>query len=316
VDVVINEIVQSESYTDDCHVFLHKHREILKEQLWTPSLDYEMSKPPTHFHLHLLSFMGEEWRCVLNHYSIPLLVGQPFQLRESMKDCVWDSLPIQPGEFSETSVWTRSTEGKWARLHSTEELSEPVEFNGAITYQNCPSSKNVLALFHKSVRLGRLGGKVLGEFVHDIEQPDFLDCFVLSTGAVIVKIGVRNALTGGLKDEMSFSFRYGKSDYECVPYTLTKDEETEIQTYYSESHTMKDMTCALSVVNNVNGAPPYLVHDFKKYAQSKEDCNTGIVCGVVGNLSGFAMAFCNGTVKTHARTFTLHKAITHILYQV
>jgi hypothetical protein len=316
VDVVINEIVQSSSYKDDSHVFLHEHRKILKEKLWTPSLEYEMTLPPSNFHLHLLHTLGPEWRHVINHYPIPIVVGQPFQLRESMTEHSWDTFPSSVGDFNESNVWTRSIDGKWSRISSSEEVAEPIEFNGAITYQNCPSSKNVLALFHKSVKLGRLGGKVFGEFAHDIDQPDFLDCFVLSTGVVIVKIGVRNVMTGGLKDEMSFSFRYGKSDYDCVPYSLTKEEESEIQTYYHEQHTMKDMTCTLSVVNSINGGSPYINHDFKKYFQSKDSMCLGIVCGVVGNASGFALAFCDGTIKTNLRTLKLNRAITHILYQV
>jgi hypothetical protein len=307
IDVVINEIVQSPTYEKDFQLFLDQQREELSAIVWTPQLEFSMTQKSTTFHAHLLKTMGSEWRYVINHYSIPLLLGQPFPLRETMKEkniSEWKG-----SNFIESNVWFRHDK-RWTRFTTLETLAEPPEFSDAITFQSCPSSKNVLALFPNRVKLGRLGGKVFGEFEHDIEEANFLDCFVLSTGAVIVKIGHRNALTGGLKDEMAFSFRYGKSDYDCVPYTLSKEEESEIQAYYQEQHTLKDMSSSISVVNTLGGAP-YLICDAEKYVQS----TCGICCGVVGNADGFLMAFYDGRIRIGTKEFTVNTSITHIIYQ-
>jgi hypothetical protein len=303
IDVVINEIAQSPTYEYN----IQQHRDYVKQIQWSPTLEYDLVHGKE-FYLLILKSLGSGWRDSIQHDALPVLVGQPLQLRESMKEFDLNDFKLETGEFYEQSVWTRSG-SNWTRLGTEEFLSEPVEFSGSLLFQNCPSSKNILALFPTSVKLGRLGGKVFGEFAHEISNPNFLDCFVLSTGAIIVKIGERNSLTGGLKDEMSFSFRYGKSDFDCVPYSLSKEEENEIQLYYQDQHSMRDMTCALSVVNSFTDKA-YMVHDFKKYKQNED----GVICGIVGNGSGYAMAFCHGKVKTHLGVYTLQAPITHILY--
>jgi hypothetical protein len=305
IDVTINEIAQSATYAYN----IEQHRERVKHTQWSPTVESDVLNNSTEFHLLILKSLGSAWRNAIQHDALPLLVGQPLQLRESMKEFELDDFPLVADDFSEQSVWTRCG-SLWTRLGTSEALSEPPEFLGALLYQTCPSSKNILALFPTCVKLGRLGEKVFGEFAHDITTPNFLDCFVLSTGTIIVKIGERNVLTGGLKDEMSFSFRYGKSDFDCVPYSLSKEEETEIQSYYQDQHCMRDMTCALSVVNVCDGKA-YVVNEFKKYKQHEE----GIVCGIVGNGSGYAMAFCHGKVKTHLGVYSLQAPITHILYR-
>jgi hypothetical protein len=304
IDVVINEISQSATYAYN----IEQHRDRVKNTQWSPTVEFEVLRDSTEFHILILKSLGFAWRNAIQHDALPVLIGQPLQLRETMKEFELDDFSLLADEFNEHSVWTRSGSA-WTRLNTEESLSEPLEFKDALLFQNCPSSKNILALFPTSVKLGRLGGKVFGEFAHDIATPNFLDCFVLSTGTIIVKIGERNLLTGGLKDEMSFSFRYGKSDFDCVPYSLSKEEENEIQSYYQDHRSMRDMTCAFSAVNSCE-EKAYIVNDFKKYKQSED----GIICGIVGNKSGYALAFCHGKVKTHCGWYTLKAPITHILY--
>jgi hypothetical protein len=74
---------------------------------------------------------------------------------------------------------------------------------------------------------------LVGIFEHTVQNADFIDCFLLPTKTVVVKVGRRNLLTGGLVDEELFSFRY---DTNFLPHTLTEEESVYLEVLFDHEH--------------------------------------------------------------------------------
>jgi hypothetical protein len=308
VEEVVKECVKSFSFNEDFAAFLQERREHLGDILWTPALEYEMATTTQHTSSQLLKMGGDDWRLQTDTRNVPVHLGLPFKLREK-KDVV--TTFSSANSFDERGVWVRCSNGEWIRPYTQELYKEPADFKDAITYVSAPSSLNILALFASHVLIGVFGQpKSFARFDHDIQAADFLDCFVLSSGAVIIKIGKRNKLTGGLSDELCMSFRYGKTGIQ--PHSLSADEDEEVLNYSELPSSMKDRTCELSVIN---GDTPQILHANQKIVL---DGGRGLACGIVGEAAAFALAYYSGTVlfMPEKREQKLPFMITHMLYQL
>jgi len=315
--VVMDEVMQSKTFATDLQAFLQEQREALaSDVVWTPELEFNMYHEAAGAPYTVLRTFKESWRLNVNVTSLPLLVGQPCKWREQ-KDIKTQLSPGPDAHFKERGILVRLANQTWVRpCVSSDVIVEPVEFKDALGFASAPSSKNVLALFPQHVMIGKLGQKKsFGKFGHDIKDPNFLDCFVLSTGAVVVKVGKRNALTGGLSDEYGVSFRYGQNETEFEAHALSAEEDVELAQYYDiKQPTLRDVNTVLSLKNDQGEA---------MLAYKNEACrvDTGVACGVVGTPSGWAVAFYDGRLMLrHAgsqRTVQLpEQPLTHILYQM
>jgi hypothetical protein len=309
---IVKEIQDSPSFSENFKAFVQDLRDKMPPQAWTPLLEFEMSRRSTKKSVLLLQLMGPDWRsCCIP--KVPVLLGQPFKLRES-KDVVDSFSSSTKNSFHFKNVWIRNVVTReWCRAHSPlKTLVEPEEFKAATHFVSAPSSKNVLALAGSQVLVGRLGeAKVFAKFDHGLsEDADFLDCLVLSSGAVVIKIGKRNNLTGGLGDEVGMSFRYGSSEQDLCPHTLSSEEDEEVSSYYSVARTMLDMNVSLSAKNDPKKGTCTLIHELheKKLA-------TKLACGLVGSESSYAVVCYDGTIFTSHDHHNVDFPISHVLYQ-
>lgn len=317
IKVVLDEAALSKTFTTDLQAFLQEQREALaSDVVWTPELEFNMYHETTGAPYTVLRTFKDAWRLNVNVSALPLLVGQPCKWREQ-KDIKPSLTPGTDANFKERGVLVRLANQTWVRPSvPTEPIVEPAEFRDALCFASAPSSKNVLALFSQHVMIGKLGQKKsFGKFGHDIKDPNFLDCFVLSSGAVVVKVGKRNVLTGGLSDEYGVSFRYGQNETEFEAHALSPEEDVELAQYYDiKNPNLRDVNTVLSLKND---------HGEAMLAYKNEACrvDTGVACGVVGTPSSWAVAFYDGrVVLRHAgtqRTIQLpEQPLTHILYQM
>jgi hypothetical protein len=318
IATILKEIQSSPSFIQNFQAFVQDLRDKMPPQSWTPLLEFEMSRLSTKKSILLLQLVGADWRsCCVPH--VPTLLGQPFKLRES-KDVVetFSSPFLLQTSFSPKNVWIRNAvTGDWCRILQPLKLQrEPEEFKGAKQFTNCPSSKNILALCGSHVMVGRLGeAHVFAKFEHGLSQDaDFLDCFVLSSGAVVIKIGKRNTLTGGLGDEVGMSFRYGTSEKDFCPHTLSGEEEEEVTAYYSTPRTMLDMTVSISAVNDIGKGGCTVVHDL-----CEKKIDTKLACGILGTQAFYAVVYYDGTAdffsQKERESFHVDFPISHVLYQ-
>ena len=317
VEEVIKLCVKSYSFNEDFAAFLQERREHLGVILWTPALEHEMATAPTNATSRLLKMGGAEWRLQTDTRNLPVHLGQPFKLREK-KDVVANFVGAK-SSFDQRGVWVRCENGEWVCPVTHEVYREPGDFKGATAYVNAPSSPNILALFASYVLIGVFGQtKSFARFDHDIDAPDFLDCFVLTSGAVIVKIGKRNTLTGGLSDEMCMSFRYGSSGSSgscssgsIQPHVLSAEEDAEVLGYNDIPSTMKDRSCELAFING--DSSQVLLANQKMVLEDH-----GMACGIVGEASEFAVAYYSGVIvfMPSKKVEKLPLLITHMLYQL
>jgi hypothetical protein len=313
---IIKEIQESPEFSTCFKAFVQDLREKMPPQSWTPLLEYEMSRPSTKKYILLLQLMGTDWRsCCIP--KVPLLLGQPFKLRES-KDLV-ESFSSSKNSFQFKFVWIRNAlTREWCKASSpSNALKEPEEFKAATHFVSAPSSKNILALAGSQVLVGRLGeANVFAKFDHGLsEDADFLDCFVLSSGAVVIKIGKRNVLTGGLGDEVGMSFRYGSSEKDLCPHTLSTEEDEEVSSYYSVSRTMLDMNVSLSAKNDLKKGLCTVIHDLYE-----KKIGLKLACGLLGNQSSYVVVCYDGTMYTAQEDAVqeIHNVdfpVSHVLYQ-
>jgi hypothetical protein len=313
---VVKEIQESPGFLENFQAFVQDLRDKSTPQSWTPLLEFEMARPSTRKSILLLQLLGSDWRsCCIP--QVPLLLGQPFKLRES-KDVVESFSCVSPSKssLSPKHVWIRNALSKeWCRATSLQYQKEPEEFHFATHFVSAPSSKNIFALAGSRVLVGRLGeSKVFAKFEHGLnEDADFLDCFVLSSGAVVIKIGKRNVLTGGLGDEVGMSFRYGSSEQDLCPHTLSSQEEEEVSDYYTSSvpRTMLDMNVSLSVKNDIKKGLCSVIHElYEQRVGSK------LACGILGTECSYALVFYDGSILfSNSQVLHVDFPITHVLYQ-
>jgi hypothetical protein len=138
---------------------------------------------------------------------------------------------------------------------------------------------------------------------------------VLSSGAVVIKIGKRNVLTGGLGDEVGMSFRYGSSEKDLCPHTLSTEEDEEVSSYYSVSRTMLDMNVSLSAKNDLKKGLCTVIHDLYE-----KKIGLKLACGLLGNQSSYVVVCYDGTMYTAQEDAVqeIHNVdfpVSHVLYQ-
>lgn len=112
-------------------------------------------------------------------------------------------------------------------------VKEPQPFEPCAGFASCtlftrvPSSKIILGYKKDHLVVGSFE-KVYATVETSIRDADYLDSEIVPCGAIVITVGVRNALSGGLAKQESLTFRLDE-DLELVPHSLSDEEAKEAE---------------------------------------------------------------------------------------
>ena len=115
----------------------------------------------------------------------------------------------------------------------SKEVPEPKSFVLSKDFADCslitrvPSSKIVIGYKKDKLIVGTYE-KASATVETTISKADFLDSEIVPCGAIVVTIGCRNDLSGGLSQQESLAFRLDEN-LSLVPYSLTNNEAREAE---------------------------------------------------------------------------------------
>jgi len=318
IDKIVQELEKQKDFYENLSYFYH---DLVKKQSslhWTPEVEYNMFKSLQGKGISIpeqILLVGleekqrskDEWRKFLHSESLPLLSNKPFQLREPRNE--WTEFPS--GNRKPLSDLCVKTLKGWLRFigNTGVMLVEPEKFKDAIQFCTIPNSDTVLALTEKNILVSKFDQEVQHSFPHELNEVDYIDCFTLKNDIVIVQVGKRNMLTGGLSDETLFSFRVGE---ELQPYTLTETENELVELVVKKSDYQNvNSNSTLSGWNDIKGS--WVVFKTQQIYLSND-----MVCSVLGDEANFFAVFFNGLVKHYSsgkciKEINLDCAITHAI---
>ena len=272
---------------------------------------------------HALLFLTQEqkrplseWRRRVDMSSVNLITNSLCKLREP-RDSVWNWKPFRnvndPSSVlvrtKERTWWKlsvdlgRSTGGTTSAFTSETYETEPDDWDQAIVFSSIPHSTStlpacVLALKKNEISIGCFGDKKsFASFAHGVNDADFLESYLLPSNTIIVRVGKRNTLTGGLTDEDFFSFKRD-GERSISPHALDGTETTlveeisKVDTDYPWTFT--DTSSCLTGFNDLAGAQSKVI-----YKQSEMVLSTNLVVAVLGHPSAFFAIFYDGTVQRY-----------------
>ena len=100
------------------------------------------------------------------------------------------------------------------------------EWGGCTLFTRVPSSKIILGYKKNQILIGSDNPNAAVET--SIRDADYIDCEIVPCGAIVVTIGIRNSLSGGLAKQESLAFRLDEQ-LSLVPYSLTAAEALEAE---------------------------------------------------------------------------------------
>ena len=314
INRVSEELEKQQDFAANLCFFCADQLEKLPVLTWSPQVEYNMSKalvdkgismPEQVLLLDILNKKKNrlEWRRSLHTDSLPVVCNLPFRLREPRSE--WND--FSSAQADKRMLKIKTLDG-W-RNTNTARYQEPLKFSSGLQFCAVQNSEIVLALTRESVLVGKFGEESEYSFAHGLEEVDFLDCFTLSTGTIVVRIGKRNALTGGLSDETFFSFRLGDT---LESYTLSEEENREVEKSSTDSECFL-MASTLSGWNDSNKGSSWVVYKNQQLYLSKD-----MVCSVLGQPSHFYAVFYNGIVREYVsgqcvNESQIESAITHAI---
>ena len=335
---ILEELNKQKDFQENCEAFKtdcisNFNSTILR---WSPKLEYEISKilqggiGTVEGHTLLLDVQKptrplQMWRKRVDMSSLPVLTNQPCKLREP-RNSEW------PDFFSETKVpstiLVRSFDGVWVQidLRKPNDLGasykEPLDIVDAIQFSSIPHSSPTkpgcfLALKQQEVSIACLGDiKSIASFPHGIEDPDFLESYLLPTDTIIVRVGKRNLHTGGLQNEDFFSFK--QNDVRAItPYVLQSEELLMVESMSKVDSeypwTFQDTSSCLTGFNDLAVGQSKVL-----WKQNELVLGNSFLVAVFGHPGNFYTVFFDGTVTVHEKNASttlckLNFPITHAM---
>jgi hypothetical protein len=256
-------------------------------------LETKVGKPP------------ELWRRGIDTSTISKFTNQICTFREPRT-----TLPPVT-EISQTRVlgekmYVQSVDKTWRTLSSSGKCTPviaPSELFHLSVFCAVPGTLYILAIQENSVLVVNTMQTVLGSFAHTLTNPDFLDCFRLSSGTLIVRIGKRNILTGGLNEEELFSFRckYKASEETdeaeadgLETHELQEDEEKEVEEICRMNYSSHQYNSLLTGWNDLETGTSWCIDSSSSTQQS---LGKDLVVAVCGTQSQYVVVFVNGRVE-------------------
>ena len=342
---ILEELKKQKDFQQNCEEFKTQCISNFNSTIvrWSPSLEKEISKilhggiGTVQGHTLLLDAQKPSrpvtmWRKRVDTTSLPVLTNQPCKLREPRINTDW---PFSFFQLSEKeiplSVLVRSQDGSWFQFGTSPDTNleatifkEPIDVMDAVQYSAIPlSSKNFksvcfLALKKEEVSIACFGDiKSFASFSHGIEDADFLESYLLPTGTIIVRVGKRNLLTGGLQNEDFFSFKQNGLR-EITPYVLDTAETLLVETMSKVDSeypwTFQDTSSCLTGFNDLSVGKSKVL-----WKQQEMVLGDSFLVAVLGHPGSFVSIFYDGTVNLNEKkgTRTLCKMsfpITHAIY--
>jgi hypothetical protein len=141
-----------------------------------------------------------------NKISNVSVCGQPFRQRDLKKEA--------SKAFSKQVVAPRG-------------FTPSPDYAGCAYFTRVPSSKIILGYKKDHLVIGSLE-KASATVETSIRDGNYLDCEIVPCGAIVVTIGVRNELSGGLAKQESLTFRLDQN-LALIPYSMTASEASEAE---------------------------------------------------------------------------------------
>jgi hypothetical protein len=323
VEVVQQAIKELEKHKDFVFTYTQFEQSCIQDLgtvRWTEQLEFDVTRLLQGEHVlsleaHCLIKQAldkrkstELWRKTIDVSLVPVLCNQPCKLREPRTD-EW------PKNFSSEpfSIWIRSTRG-WMSTENLEVIvQEPEEFKHAITFSSVPQHNLVLALNSKDVSFGVLGElKSRGSFAHDVEDANFIDCYMLPSKSIVVRVGQRNCLTGGMLNESMYSFMVNTTPTPC---SLSSEEELLVETISSINSeypwTLQDISSVLTGWNDLAKGVSKVI-----YKTCELELSNSLVLATIGHPGDFYAVFFNGDVlhyvgSTKTKKLSASYPLTH-----
>ncbi len=254
-------------------------------------LETKQGKPP------------ELWRRGIDTSTIPKFTNQICTFREPRTTFA----PVT--ELSQTRIlgeklYLQTIDNTWRTLTSLGKLMPvvvPSELYDLSVFCAVPGTLYTLALRENSVVIVNTMQTVLGSFAHTLTTPDFLDCFRLSSETLIVRIGKRNSLTGGLNEEELFSFRCKYKTDQDTPeadgletHELLEEEEKEVEEICRMNYSSQLYNSLLTGWNDMETGTSWCIDSFSSTQQS---LGKDVVVAICGKPQEYVAVFVNGRVE-------------------
>jgi hypothetical protein len=304
VELAIKELEKTKDFHSTYTTYIKNCIDDLGTLRWTEELEFNVTRLLRGEHIlassaHELVLQTiqkqkniELWRKPVDISSLFTLCNHPCKLREPRS-----SWPSEFNQASIPSIWVRSSSG-WICSNDLGTLvTEPKDFKDALQFSAIPQHNSFLALKPKEVSFGVLGQEAFASFPHDIDDPDFLECYLLPTKSLIVRVGKRNTLTGGLFNESMYSF---VMDQTPTPHILQEEEERLVETISSIDSeypwTFQDTSTVLTGWNDLSTGKSKVI-----YKSNELELNTNLVLATLGHPGDFYAVFFNGDILHYVR---------------
>lgn len=315
---ILEELKKQKDFKENCEEFKSQYISQLNSTTvrWTPKLEKEISDilqgklGTVEAHALLLDAQKPPkqlimWRKKVDMSLLPVLTNQPCKLREP-RASKWPFSIFSDEKEIPTSILVRSLDGTWFQINSTTPddpvcLQEPLDVFDAILFSAIPGTKAsqstcFLALKKEVVSIACFGDiKSFASFPHGIEDADFLECYLLPTHTIVVRVGKRNLLTGGLQNEDFFSFRQ-EAIRAITPCVLESTETQLVETMSKVDSeypwTFHDTSSCLTGLNNLSTGQSKVL-----WKQHEMILGDSLLVAVFGHPGSFYSVFYDGTVK-------------------
>jgi hypothetical protein len=268
---------------------------------WTPNLERIISnvkKSDTDFDSkYLVLLCSPTWREELGFGA--KLLGQPFQLREAQTTKKEYSSIKKTGNLeSATTLYLQLEDSSIVTLNKKLKLKSVPNLLVSI---RIPSHPLLLELKNDHIVVWSWAESSKGKYQqqtlqHSLVNPTFIDAVVCPSGIILIQVGIRNEITGGLTDFESISVRFDTKTNLLHPDDL-QDEDMERQDALDKKRLegldidFRDHTSLLSVSVNTNGSST--VYFQSNILLQSDD----VIVGALGCPQEFFCVYANGLVQ-------------------
>lgn len=268
---------------------------------WTSNLERiisEVKKSDSDFDSkYLVLLCSPTWREELGFGA--KLLGQPFHLREAQKSQKEYSSIKKTGNLaSATTLYLQLADSSIMTLNKKLKLKYVPNLQQSVII---PSHPLLLELKNDHILVWSWADSSKGKYEqqtlqHSLLNPNFIDAVVCPSGIILIQVGIRNEITGGLTDFESISVRFDTKTNLVCSDDLT-DEDMQMQDALDKKRTegididFRDHTSLLSVSVTNNGASTvYFQSDI--LFQSED-----VIVGALGCPQEFYCVYANGLVQ-------------------
>lgn len=285
---------------------------------WTPELEFCITcinNDQAVLHLTAYALLESKkskslhlWRRGIDTSLIPVFTNQCCKFREPRTTTLLEypkHLPPPDNEDSSESPKTfllQAANKKWFRVTMNGTCEESSSTLTGNIFCNVPQRRNesknlnlVLVLLNDEIKIF-CNDVSIGSFSHSVQNADYFDSFRLSGDEIIVvRIGRRNALTGGLMEEELFSFFQGL-DGKVVPNSLSEDKTREVEKIckgeYDGIFSYNRFNSIVTGWNDLESGSSWVLDKTQKMNLGNE-----LILSIFGHYENFYVLFYSGRIQ-------------------